>query len=172
MWISALQTFILNRSFISSHDWLKEIASVTIVCIKPHDFTLANLGLLSCVRSTAISLSISKSSNLAESCSLKVGISCIKEECVSWIVYVWNTRCLCTGADGCGWWMAIDRLWSSCCMQSRVSASWPSPTATLWGKSFISLVSAVSLSWSLYTGSSGCSGALGLLRQLWHPNCG
>ena len=79
MWISALQSFNLNGSFISSHDLFEEIASVTSVCIKPCDFALVSLALLSLVRSAAISMSRSQSSNLVESCSLKTGISCIKE---------------------------------------------------------------------------------------------
>ena len=79
LWISALQNFSVNRSFISSHDLFKEIASVTSVHMKPHDFALASHGLLLLVRSAAVSMSMSQSSNLVESCSLKTGISCIKE---------------------------------------------------------------------------------------------
>ena len=76
MWISALKSFSHNRSFMSSQDLFELMASVTSVCIKPHDFTLARLALLSLVRSAAISMSVSQSSNLVESCSLKTGISC------------------------------------------------------------------------------------------------
>ena len=78
MWISALQSFSLNRTFISSHDLFKEIASLTSVHVRPCDFTLGSLALLSLVRSAAVSMSMSQSSNLVESCSLKTGISCIK----------------------------------------------------------------------------------------------
>ena len=51
------KAFNLNRSFISSHDLFEEIASVTSVCIKPCDFALASLALLSLVRSAAVSMS-------------------------------------------------------------------------------------------------------------------
>ena len=78
MWILALQSFSLTRSFISSHDLFEEMASVTSVCVKPHDFNLVSLGLLSPVRSATVSISLSQSSNLAESCSLKKGISYIR----------------------------------------------------------------------------------------------
>ena len=79
VWISALQCFSLNRSLISSHDLFEEITSMISVCIKPHDFTLASLALFSLVRSAAISMPMSQSSNLVESCSLKTGIFCNKE---------------------------------------------------------------------------------------------
>ena len=111
IWISVLQSFSLNTSFISSHDLFDEIASVTRVYIKPHDFTLASLALLSLVRSAVISMSMSQSSNLVESCSLKLGISCIKEFvrldcfCMEHKVYVYwcNTPSRCSaGAGGCG----------------------------------------------------------------------
>ena len=46
VWIPALQSFSLNQSFISSHDLFEEIISVTSMCIKPCDFTLASLALL------------------------------------------------------------------------------------------------------------------------------
>ena len=68
VWISALQSFNVNRSFISSHDLFEEIASVTSVHVKPCDFALASLVLLSLVRSAAVSMSRSQSSNLVESC--------------------------------------------------------------------------------------------------------
>ena len=51
------------------------MASVTNVHINPLDFTLVNLALLSLVRSAAISMSVSQSSGLVESCSLKTAIS-------------------------------------------------------------------------------------------------
>ena len=79
VWISALQSFTLHISFILSHGLFEEITSMTSVCTKPHDFALANLALLLLVRSTAPSMSRSQSNNLVESCSLKMGISCIKE---------------------------------------------------------------------------------------------
>ena len=79
VWILALQSFSCNRSFISSQDLFEVMASVTSVCVKPHDFTLASLALLSLVRSAAVSMSKSQSSKLVESCSLKTGISCSKE---------------------------------------------------------------------------------------------
>ena len=61
MWILALQSI---RSFISSDDLFEEIASVTGVHIKPCDFALATLALLSLVWSAAISMSMSQSPNL------------------------------------------------------------------------------------------------------------
>ena len=170
VWISALQSFSHNRSLMSSQDLFEVMASVTNVCIKPYVFTLASLAVLSLVRSAAISMSVIQSSNLVESCSLKTGISCRKEFvrldsfCVEHKVSVY---CCSTflrgsaGAGGCGWWMASDKFWCSHCMWSRVSAGCPSPAATLWHKSLISDVSAVNLSWLLYTGSSGCPTASG-----------
>ena len=64
VWISALQSFKLNWSFISSHDLFEEIASVTSMGIRPQDSALVSLSLLSLVRSTAMSMSMSQSSNL------------------------------------------------------------------------------------------------------------
>ena len=63
VWISPLQSSSLNRSCTSSHDLFEEIASVASVCIKPHDFALASLVLLSVVRSVAVSMPMSQSSN-------------------------------------------------------------------------------------------------------------
>ena len=111
VWISALQSFSLNRSFISSHDLFEEITSVTSVHDKSHDFALASLVLLSLVRSAAVSMSVSQSSNLVESCSFKTYISCIKEFdrldcfCVEHNVSVYwcNTSPKgSSGAGGCG----------------------------------------------------------------------
>ena len=111
MWISALQSFSLNRSFISSHDLFEEIASVTSMCIKPHDFALASFALLSLVRSAIISMSMSQSSNLVESCLLKTGMSCIKDFVrLDWFcmehkvsMYWCNTALKgSAGAGGCG----------------------------------------------------------------------
>ena len=79
VWISVLQSFSLSRSFISSHDLLEEITSVTSVHIKPHDFASVSLALHLLVKSTGISMSRSQSLNLVESCSLKTGISYIKK---------------------------------------------------------------------------------------------
>ena len=45
-WISALQSFNLKRSLISSHDLFEDITSVTKMHIKPCDFALASLALL------------------------------------------------------------------------------------------------------------------------------
>ena len=52
------------------------MASVINVCVNPLDFTLASLALLSFVRSAAVSMSVSHSSNLVESCLLKTAVSC------------------------------------------------------------------------------------------------
>ena len=131
MWISVLQSFSLNRSFITSHDLFENIASVTSVCVKPCDFTLASHAVLSLVRSAAVSMSMSQSSNLVESCSLKTGISCVKEFvrlnsfCMEKKVSAYRNNTYprgSAGAGGCGCWMAIDKFWSFHCMWSRVSA--------------------------------------------------
>ena len=173
---------VLQVSYVFSFakcNVFEEITSVTSVHVKPQDFALVSLALLLLVRSTAVSMSRSQSSNLVESCSLKMVISCIKEFvrldcfCVEHKVsmYWCNTSPRgSAGAGGCGWWMAIDRFCSSCCMQSRASAGWPSLAATLWHQLFISLVRAVNLSW--YAGSSGCPSASGSPRatvtsELW-----
>ena len=71
VWILALQSFSHNRLFISSQDLFEVMASVTSVHIKPLDFTLANLSLLSLGRSAAISMSVSQSFNSVESCFIK-----------------------------------------------------------------------------------------------------
>ena len=143
VWILTLQSFNCNRSLISSQDLFEVMVSVTSVCIKPHDLALASLDLLSLVRSAAVSMSVSPSSNLVESCSLKTGISCSKEfvrlDCFCVVHKVSVYHCITSprgsaGAGGCGWWIAIKRFWSSHCIQSRVSAGCPSPAATLWCK--------------------------------------
>ena len=64
VWISPLQSFDLNRSFILSHDIFEEITSVNSVYIKPHHFALVSLALLLLVRSPAVSMSRSQSSNV------------------------------------------------------------------------------------------------------------
>ena len=55
------------------------MASVTNMHVNPFDFALVGLTLLSLVRSAAVSMSISQSSNLVELCSLKTAISCSSE---------------------------------------------------------------------------------------------
>ena len=121
MWILALQSLSHVRSFISSQDLFEVMASVTSMHIKPHDFTLASLLLLSLMMSAAISMSVSQSSNLVESCSLKTGISCSKEfvrlDCFCMEHKVSVYCCITSlrgsaGAGDCDWWMAIDRFWS------------------------------------------------------------
>ena len=117
IWISTLQSFSLNRSFISSHDLLEVMAFVTSVHIKPHDFALASLAVLSLMRSTAISMSVSQSCNLVEAYSSKTGISCSKEfvrlDCFC-MEHKVSVYCSITsprgsaGAGGCGLWMASD----------------------------------------------------------------
>ena len=97
MWIYALQSFSLSRSFISSHDLFEEITSVTSVHVNPHDFALVSLALFSLVRSAVVLMSRSQSSNLVESCSLKMGIYPPLRSLSGWIVSVKNKRCLCTG---------------------------------------------------------------------------
>ena len=94
--ISALQSFSHIRSFISSHDLFEEITSVTSVHVKCCDFALASLDLLLLVRSAAISMSRSQSSNLVELCSLNQVYPALRS-LSGWIVSVWNTRCLCIG---------------------------------------------------------------------------
>ena len=79
VWISALQSFNHNRFFMSSQDLFEVMASVTSVHVKPLDFSLATLALVSLVRSAAVSMLVSQSSNLVESCSLTTDISCSEE---------------------------------------------------------------------------------------------
>ena len=111
MWISALQSFSHNRSLMSSQDLFEVMASVTSVHVKPCDFALESLALLSLVRSVAISMSVSQASNLVESCSLKTGISCSKEfvrlDCFCMEDKVSVDCCITSprgsaGAGGCG----------------------------------------------------------------------
>ena len=111
MWISALQSFSHNGSFISCQDLLKVMASVTSVHVNPLDFALASLSLLSLVRYAVISMSVSQSSNLVASHSLKTGISCSEEivrlDCfcvehkVSAYCHITSLRGL-AGVGGCG----------------------------------------------------------------------
>ena len=95
MLILALQSFSHNRSFISSQDLFQVMATVTSVHAKPLDFTLVSLALLSLVRYAAVSMSVSQSSNLVQSCSLKQVYLAVRS---LWgcTVSAWNTRCLCT----------------------------------------------------------------------------
>ena len=111
VWISALQNFNCNRSLISSKDLFEVMASMTSVHIKPHDLSLASLALLPLVRSAAVSMSVSQSSNLVESYSLKIGISCSKEFVrLDYFCMVHKVSVYCcitsprgsAGAGGCG----------------------------------------------------------------------
>ena len=178
VWILALQSFSHNKFFISSQDLSELKASMTNVHVNPFDFALVSLALLSLVRSAAVSMSISHSSSLVESCSLKTVMSCSSElvtfDCfcvvhkVSVYCHITSPKDLVGGGRG-GGWSAIKR---SCPMQSKVSAGSPSPASTHWCKSFISLVSVGNLLWLLYTGSLGDLLPLVLLRQLWHQSYG
>ena len=122
VWISALQSFSHNKSFISSQDLSKLMASVTNVHVNPLNFTLASLALLLLVRSAAVCMSISHSSSLVESCSLKTATSCSNEFlrfdcfCVVHKVFVYchiTSLKSSAGVGGDGGWKAIKRLWSS-----------------------------------------------------------
>ena len=55
------------------------MASMTNVCFNPVDFALASLAQLSFVRSAAVSMSVSHSSNFVESYSLKTSMSSSNE---------------------------------------------------------------------------------------------
>ena len=55
------------------------MASVTNVWVSPLDIALASLAQLSLVRSAAVSKSGNHSSNFAESCPLKIAMSCSSE---------------------------------------------------------------------------------------------
>ena len=55
------------------------MASVTNVCVNPLGFTLAILAWISFVRSAAVSMSVSHSSNFVELYSLKTAMSCSNE---------------------------------------------------------------------------------------------
>ena len=70
----SMQSFSLNKSFISSQDLSELMASVSNVHVNPLDFVLASLALLSFVRSAAVSMSVSHYSNLVELCSLKTAM--------------------------------------------------------------------------------------------------
>ena len=55
------------------------MASMTNVDVNPLDFALASLAVHSYVRSAAVSMSVSHSSNFVESCSLNTAMSCSNE---------------------------------------------------------------------------------------------
>ena len=96
MWVARLWAFLkplmnilmMAASFRKLHllayvlnQWTYDevMPTVTSVHVNPLDFVLASLPLLSLVRSAAVLMSVSQSSNLIESCSLKTGISCSKK---------------------------------------------------------------------------------------------
>ena len=87
------------------------MASMTSVHVNPLDLALASLGLLFLVRSADVSMSVSQSSSLVESCSLKTDISCSNEfvrfYCFCMVHKVSVYSCITslrdsTGAGGCG----------------------------------------------------------------------
>ena len=69
-----MQSLSCSKFFISSQDLSELMASMTNVCVNPLDFALASLAQLLFVRS-AVSISISHSSNFEESYSLKTAMS-------------------------------------------------------------------------------------------------
>ena len=71
--------FLCVESLISSQVFCKVKASIINVFTSPFDFACANLVLLSPVKSEAVSISVSQSSNCEESYPFNVGISCNKE---------------------------------------------------------------------------------------------
>ena len=77
--MSALQSLCHNKSFIPSQDLSKLMASVTNVHVNPLDCALASLAQVSFVRSAAVSMSLSHSSNFVELYSLKTAMSCSNE---------------------------------------------------------------------------------------------
>ena len=79
VWIFALQCLRHKKSFISSQNLFKLIASATNVPVNPLDLALASLAQLSLVRSAAFSISINQSSNFVESYLLKTVMSCSNE---------------------------------------------------------------------------------------------
>ena len=88
VWNIALHSLTLSKSLMSSHVFSELIASMTNIHVNPHDFALASLAPLSLVRSAAVSILVNHSSNFAESCSLKMAMSCSKElvRCVCFCV--------------------------------------------------------------------------------------
>ena len=79
VWMLALHSLSLSKSFISSQDLSALIASMTNVWLNPLNLAFASLAWLSLVRSAAVSISINQSSNFVELYSLKTAMSCSKE---------------------------------------------------------------------------------------------
>ena len=79
VWMSAFEIFKQRESLISSQVFCEVKASDINVLTNPLDFACANFVLLSPVKSEAVSISVSQSSNCEESCPFNVGISCNKE---------------------------------------------------------------------------------------------
>ena len=75
----ALQSLSHSKFFILSQDLSELMASVTNVWLNPLDFALASLAQLLFVRSAAVFISRSHSSNFVESYSLKTVMTCSKE---------------------------------------------------------------------------------------------
>ena len=75
----ALHSLSLSKSLISSLVFSELIVSVTNVQVSPLDFALVSLAQLSLVRLAAVSKSVNHSSSFAESCSLKMAVSCSYE---------------------------------------------------------------------------------------------
>ena len=128
----ALLSLSLSKCLISSHVFSELIASVTNVWVSPLYLALASLAHLSLVRSAAVSKSANFSSYFAESCSLKMAMSCSSEFvrilcfCVVHNVLVyWHITSL-KGSEGTG--VEVDctlsmreRFCSSCSMPSNPS---------------------------------------------------
>ena len=75
----ALHSLSLSKSLILSNVFSELIASMTNMDVNSLDFTLASLAHLSLVGSATASISVSHCSNFAESCSLKIAMSCSGE---------------------------------------------------------------------------------------------
>ena len=80
-----------SKSFILSQDLSEVMASMTNVCVNPLDFALASLVQLLFVRSAALLISVSHSSNFVEPFSLKTAISC-SNELVRFIGFLCSTQ--------------------------------------------------------------------------------
>ena len=150
VWISELQVFNHNKSLILSQGLPDMIASVIKVCVKPFDLSWASLGLLSAVRSAAMSISTSQSSKCVVSCSLNTGIYCSKEV-VRLVCFLAEHRVFMQchiispkGSVGAGGWSAIESFCSLHSMWLKVTVGCPSPIWTHRCKSSISLVRSVS----------------------------
>ena len=166
----ALQSLIHSKSFILSQDLSELITSITNVQVNPLDLSLASLAQLSFVRSAAISISISHSSNFVESYSLKTAMfhsnELVRFVCFCVVHKVSVYWCIThpkgsVGVGEGGGWRASERFCSSHSMQSKLSADCHSPASSHWHKSFISLVSAVNLVWLPYIVSLGWPSASG-----------